>query len=120
MSLLEVTRGDDTTFDIALTDSDGAALNLAGATLRFTAKYRHEDADVDAVIAKDTDAGITVVSEAGGTATITLDSADTASLVGRTVLFWDVEVEGSDGSLRTPLDGRLVVLPDASHTVAGS
>jgi hypothetical protein len=115
MTALSMYRGDDREFTLTLTE-DGAPMDLTGATLRFTAKHSAGDADVDAVVAKETGAGIVIDADPEtGIAVVTVDAADTTSLGGFTRLVYDVEVTRG-GSTRTVLAGRLDVLVDVSGT----
>jgi hypothetical protein len=119
MTLLSMTRGDTTEFDVTLTDSDGDALNLAGLTLTFTAKRRPTDTDADAVFQKTNGAGIAVTSESGGLATVTVDAADTEGLTFTRSLHWDLQVEAA-GEVQTPLSGLLAIADDITSEPAGS
>ena len=60
-------RGDTATWDFTVTEPAGTAVDLTSATgIRFTAKERAADADVDAVIAKTLDDGVIVTDAAAG------------------------------------------------------
>lgn len=120
MSLLTMTRGDTATFTITLTDGDGDALDLDDVTnLRFTVKRSVFDSDDDAIIAKELGDGIAVLDPDDGTARITIDPDDTEDLeVSGPSLRWDLQVEGQAGDVRTPLRGRLVIIPDTTRTAA--
>lgn len=117
MTLLTMTRGDTRVFRVTLTDADGAPLNLTGLTLKFTAKRRTSDADDDAVIAKASSAGITLVDGPNGIADITILPADTDSYSDTAPLLWDVQVENGATDIRTPLSGWLIVAGDVTRTV---
>lgn len=114
---LRMTRGDDRDFDLTLTE-DGAAMNLTGATVRFTAKRSVLEADSSAVIAKDS-GGNGIVIDANpllGTAVLTISAADTADLTDRvTTLVWDVQVTRA-GLTVTPLAGFLEITADVTVT----
>ena len=90
-----ITRGDAATRTITVLDGTGAAVDLTAVTLKFTAKRRASDAQAAAVIAKSTGAGIVNQTQSGATlgkATLTILSADTASLEAyRVDLHYDIE-----------------------------
>jgi hypothetical protein len=107
MTVLEMTRGDTTTFDVTLTDGDGDPLDLTDLDLTFTASH------AAMVITKTVGDGITVTDLAGGLASIELVPDDTADLEERMVLDWDLQV--SDGTdVYTPLAGSLLVEMDVT------
>lgn len=111
---IQARRGDHETYDLALTQASGAALNLTGATVWFTAKHRASDADADAAIAKSSPAGgITIANAAEGLCTLELEPDDTADLGDHlAVLAYDVQVRDAANRISTPLSGRLLVAGD--------
>jgi hypothetical protein len=108
MPTLDTFRGD--TAEIRATVS---GVVLDDAFVRFTAKRVPTDADVDALIVKTSDDGITV---AGQIATIALEPADTAELRVGSSLFCDIQVTDGVGSVATVWTGRLRILRDISVT----
>jgi carbon monoxide dehydrogenase subunit G len=114
MTNLAMTRGDDRSLVVTLS-SAGAPVDLTGAAIRFTAKYRHSDLDADAVISKATGAGVTITDAVAGVVTVEIAAADTDNLVGDTTLVWDVQVT-LNGKVRTLAGGKLRVAPDVSRT----
>lgn len=103
---LEVTRGDTESLQATVVDAVGVAINLTGATIRFT--VRASAADPIAVIAKDNAGlgGITVPSPATGIALIALTPANTRLLTnGRWV--YDVQVTEASGRVTTVVAGRI-------------
>ncbi len=71
--------GETVSLGFTITDSDGAAINLTGATLTF---YLARLGTQDTVLTKTTGSGITVVSAADGTCTVALTSSNTDNLEG--------------------------------------
>jgi len=107
MTVLEMTRGDTTTFDVTLTDGDDAPLDLNGLDLTFTASHPN------LVITKVIGDGITVTDESGGLASVEFVPDDTADLEERMVFAWDLQV--TDGvDVYTPLSGSLLVDMDVT------
>lgn len=92
---LYVTKGAQEIFDLTFTESDGDPFNLTGFTIYMSVKAAADDAS-PALIEKDSGVvgEIDVVSAAGGTATLTINPADTSSLA--TGQYWyDVWVSSS-------------------------
>jgi hypothetical protein len=111
-----IIRGDDEILDLAFKEPDGVTpLNLAGATgIWFTAKHHPKDSDADAVIRKALGVGISIVSEAAGTATVTIDAEDTAD-ARPGVLAWDAQVRDAAGKIRTAASGSMKLAPDLTR-----
>lgn len=107
MSDLVMTRGDDVTFDVDLADVGDA---LAAT---FSAKRATRDADVDALIRKDLEDGVTV-DETGAHVTVAAD--DTRDLVAPMVLVWDIEVVDAGGLTTTVAGGYLRIEADVTRT----
>jgi hypothetical protein len=98
-------RGDTRTFTIALTDADGVAIDLTDAAVAFS---------VSGAFTKTTGDGVVVSDPTSGIALVTVEPADTDWMRGRSARRFDVQVTMSDGSIRTPISGRFVVLPDVT------
>jgi hypothetical protein len=115
MADLAMTRGTTALVTLTLVDGAGAALDLTGTTLRFTAKRSLRDAQADAVIAKVTGAGITHrTPQSGGIADVAIAPADTSGLAPHPIaLAYDVElVSGAD--VYSTETGTLTVSPDST------
>ena len=110
-------RGDTFQFTLTVTQNN-AAFNLTSATIRMTAKWRYDDADVDAVFTVSTStSGIVITNAAGGLATVTLVPSKTSSLpANRVDLYYDIQVTDASNNVYTVTDGTLIVLPDVSVT----
>jgi hypothetical protein len=95
MSQLKINRGTTYAIDVNY-QRNGVAATLVGATVRFTVKpeeYDDDTDDSDASIKKDVSDG---TSE--GTATITIDPADTSTLTpGK--YYYDIKVTESGGDV---------------------
>lgn len=94
-SSLKLTRGTTYTIGFAY-QRNGTPASLVGATVRFTVKsseYDSSTTDATAVITKNVTTGT-----AGGTATITINPTDTATLEpGK--YFYDIKVQEAGGSI---------------------
>lgn len=114
-TVLRMYRGDSQVFDVVVTDLDEVPQDITTSDLRFTAKHRYQDEDVDAVISKVSGDGIEL-GVGTGEAVITLDPEDTEDLTKNTTLEWDLQVTDSTGSVRTAARGRLIISADISVT----
>lgn len=95
MAQLKINRG--TTYTIGLNyQRNGVAATLVGATVRFTIKpteFSDSTTDADANLIKNVTTG-----NASGEASITLNPADTATIVpGK--YYYDIKVEDADGNV---------------------
>jgi len=117
MRNVEMYRGDTPDIDVTVT-KDGVAVNLTGGTLRFSVKWRTQDADVDVIFVRTSPAGGIVFTDAvNGKARISLAAANTSGLPGRRVdLFYDLQLTDSAGKIFTVLAGMFIVKPDVSVT----
>ena len=103
---LTMTRGDTRTFTVTVTNDAGAPLDLTSASLDFT---------VCDLFDKSLGDGIAVDTPATGVAVITVDPADTEDSGDRRRSYpYDLQVTLADGSIKTPLSGRFVVIPDVT------
>lgn len=104
---ISMVRGDSVTLSLTLTDSVGAPYDLTAADITFT---------VDDLITKTVGAGITVADPLTGVAAIALDPADTEDCPDiRAAYRYDVQITLSSGSVKTPIRGLFVVLPDVTN-----
>lgn len=85
-----ITRGTDWTFTFTLSDSSGTVLDLTGYNFLFTAKANKTDADVDAVISKDS---IVSSDPTSGVVSVALTDDDTDIAAGR---YW-YDLKWTDG-----------------------
>lgn len=119
MADLTVTRGDTLRLTVTVTNADGSAYDLTGATMRFTVKRSVWDDDSAAPIALywisgGAASGITVSNPASGVATITATGTQTATLV-TTAHVYDVQVSRG-GDTWTVASGMLLVTADVTRT----
>lgn len=114
MADLDAVRGDTNKYDVTVT-RDGAALDLTGATLKFTVKRSLDDADADAVFQKAIGTGIVVDDVAGGLATLTVAPADTSALPAPRSFHYDLQLTESDGRVTTVAIGSLRLSADVER-----
>jgi hypothetical protein len=111
-------RGDTVIYDLTLSRTGAGAGWMTGGTIRFMAKLKEGDADVDAIFSKSTPAinGIawTDQTAATPTATLTIAASDYGGLVpGKAkTLKYEVEIEESNGRRETVQKGDLPILAD--------
>ena len=110
MARLAVNRGTTYTINV-LYQRNGVATTLVGATVRFTMKsseFSSNSTDADASVLKNVTNGL-----ADGTATITINPADTAALVpGK--YYYDIKVQDNTGAIYKLDEGQITL--DGSPT----
>lgn len=107
---LSHTRGDTLAFKFEFTDAAGAPVDITGWIIYFTCKTSLEDADDDALIAKEID---THTSPTGGLSSLIIAADELDALAGKT--FYDVQIEKTDGTILTPLIGQLFFAKDVTR-----
>jgi hypothetical protein len=106
------TRGDSGRLDVTVTQSDGTAYNLTGATLFLTVKNALTDADSAAVIRKE----VTVHDDATeGESHFDLLTTDNATNGRR---FYDVQLKDSAAKIFTLFGGLWTVTQDVTTRTA--
>jgi hypothetical protein len=106
------TRGDSGRLDVTVKESDGAAYDLAGATLFLTVKNALTDADSAAVIRKEV---ASHDNAAGGLSHFDLLTSDNATAGTR---YYDVQLKTSDAKIYTLFGGLWKVLADVTARTA--
>jgi hypothetical protein len=113
MNNLNAYRGDTLVINGAVTDSAGAVQNIAGWTIFFTLKLRKDQGDTDTgVIEK---SGV-IVSEAGGTFTVTLTASDTDNLIGS--YYYDIQYKDTGNIIGTISEGVITFTEDVTRRIA--
>jgi len=106
MNKLVMVRGDSQVFLLTLVGLPDTG--LADCDVWFT---------VEGLLAKRLDDGITVDDPSGAEATIAIEPGDTAGVASaRREYPYDVQVQLPDGSIKTPVRGTFVVLPDVTRS----
>jgi hypothetical protein len=112
MKTLETVRGDTAIFAITVLDKEGEPYDLTGADIWFSVKH---------LLRKRLGDGIEIDSPTDGTATITLQPTDTVAAPNHKASYpFDVQIQLADGTVKTPLLGRFVVIPDVTTETPGS
>lgn len=110
---LTMVKGDTYSFDIAVIQN-GAAFNLTGCTILFTAKYNVKDSGFVFQRSSVT-GGVTITNATGGLATVAFTPANTSGLASHIIdLPYDIQVTDGSGNIYTPIRGILRVLPDVT------
>jgi hypothetical protein len=122
MSEIVMVKGDTTVFDVAMTrlnllTEQEEPVPLAGAKAWFTAKKNTRDADINAVIAKDSvsNPSQVIITPTTGIIRITIIPEDTVGYTG-SWLYYDVQVREADGTVTTIQSGSLELL---KHSTIG-
>ena len=103
---LTMIQGDTLALDFAITDADGAAVDLTGATIRWQmARSVYAAPDLSKAVGT----GITVTSAPGGLFTVMLAPSDTADITG--TFYFEVEIVDASGNVSTPRTGEIVISP---------
>jgi hypothetical protein len=106
------TRGDSGRLDVRVTQADGTAFDLTGATLFLTVKNALTDADSAAVIRKE----VTAHDDAEeGESHFDLLTTDNATAGTR---YYDVQLKTSDAKIYTLFGGTWRVLSDVTTRTA--
>ena len=114
---LVLVRGDSRGLLVQLYQPDQQPYALLPPTeVWFTAKYSARDPDEAAVIRKTlSDGGVQVLDGPGGLLRIDIVPADTAALVERTQLVWDLQLRPPSGEVVTVALGLLTVVEDVTR-----
>lgn len=116
-----VYRGDTVVLPIwQARDGEGNVIDLAGATVWFTAKVDLETPDTAAptIQVSTQDGGIVILDPQVGLYRITIDPTETQQLLDDTAFVFDVQVETPLPMTRTIRWGGLVVVRDVTRTPA--
>jgi len=107
-SLGEYTAGDDLLLTFTVTDENGDAVNISGATCRFVLVPWFRRTAVVSTESAPATATASITSAAGGIYTIAIAAADTEDLLG--VYYVESEVEDSSGDIVTVNRSQITVL----------
>ena len=102
-----ITAGDTKTIgDNVIEKDDASATDITGATIAWKVAQSHRGT---VVISKSTADDIAITSGTGGTFTIDLAAADTASLRGD--YYHEIQITFAGGEIATVLKGKMTVSP---------
>jgi hypothetical protein len=104
---LTIKQGDDFSKVLTITDDDGVALDITGATLTF--HLRAPGATTDAITPAPT---LTLTTPASGIATLALTDTQTAALTAGRTYTYEVELVDGTGLISTPVEGLALVTGD--------
>ena len=110
-----MTRGDERTLNIVVTNPNGTPVNLAGKRLTFT--VRTNGAFPTVIFQKITGNGIVSLDPPSGLASATINPADTSALSENNVLTWTLKLDNNPDSPVTLLSGTLEVLANPQFTI---
>lgn len=104
-----VPKGNTKTVPLTLSINGYDALDLTGASIKFTAKMSPSDPQGEAVIEKTNGDGITVVSATDGQITVDFIPADTEDAEELLPITFDIEVSTSTSEVYTVQRGVLTI-----------
>lgn len=113
MTEISVYRGDDKTWTLNFTDTNGDPIDLTGATVFFTIKVNKTDKDSDAIISKDQSSHVDAVN---GQTTISLTDSDTDVRVGN--YHYDIQLVDSLGIVTTIVVGAFKVKQEVTTRIS--
>jgi len=110
--MLEIIRGDTTDITVTITDENGSAVDITGATVYFTIKSKISDDDSNSLIQKEITNHTDPIN---GKTTISLSATETAEFPPDNYV-WDLQIKFPDGTVTSAKYDKLVVLPDVTRT----
>jgi hypothetical protein len=116
MTDMILNRGDSIIFDVGvvrLNPTTGLNEPVTAQKAWFTAKVNSRDADVDAIIKKDSVSTPTKVLVTAGNVRVFLDPADTAIYKDRWLVY-DVQIKEASGSITTVERGKIELKKDVT------
>ncbi len=105
MTDLTIKQGDTFRQTLTVTNRDGTPTNLTGVSL--TAHFRMPGAAADLLTV-----ALTIIDAVAGLAQLALTSTQTAALAAWVLLTYEVELVDTVGDIWTPVEGRVLVMPD--------
>lgn len=122
-------RGDTIRIPFQIVDRDtAAAINIAGWTFWFTAKFALANPDKQAGISQDNisptppgNGGIVLVNASLGQGVVTVQPVVTRCFAdGPTEMDYDIQVEDTGGIITTVERGCIVVVPDVTRSITNT
>jgi hypothetical protein len=108
----DIIRGDTRVINVTVTNSDGSAKNITGATVWFTANATKDpSSDATAAIQKIV---TTHTNPTGGLTTIVLTGTDTNVAAG--TYYYDIQVKDSSGNFISSKQGKFKIKPDTTRS----
>ena len=104
---IEFYQGDTVDLDVTVIDEEGAAQNIAGATIAWVL---YDENTQTATLTKNTTSGITITSGLDGEYTVSLTPSDTGSITPGDY-YHESEITDSTGHVSTVFTGYVTVLP---------
>jgi hypothetical protein len=104
---IRIMRGDTEVFNIALTDSANAPINLTGDVFTSQIRYNRDDSSIAATFT------CVVTDAAAGLVTLTLSPVSSA-LLNAGVAYWDLQRNDS-GVITTLVAGKCTILADVTR-----
>lgn len=104
---IKIMRGDTEVFNITVTDSAGAAVDLTGDVFTSQIRYNRDDSSIAASFS------CVVTNAAAGQVQLTLSAASSAGLTAGTG-YWDLQ-RNDTGVITTIVAGKCTILADVTR-----
>lgn len=104
---IKIMRGDTEVFNIFVTDSAGAAVDLTGDTFTSQIRYNRDDTSIAASFT------CAIIDAADGHVRLTLSATSSATLTAGTG-YWDLQ-RNNDGVVTTIVAGKCTILADVTR-----
>jgi hypothetical protein len=105
--ILTAIKGDTTIFELTITDQDGVAVNLTGATVFLTVKTKPNDTDASAILKKDVTAH---TDPTHGITRVILSNTEMNIAPG--AYYYDIQVKSSAGLIQSIASDSFRVIQD--------
>lgn len=114
---IELYRGDNRTFEVTVKDDDGNAVNITGASIKFSVKERISDSGYKFQKSSAQASEITITDAANGVYEVYLVPDDTQTLdIGS--YEYDSQLTTSTGKVYTVVRGEFTILAEITRPVA--
>ncbi len=104
---IKIMRGDTEVFNITVTDSAGAAVDLTGDVFTSQIRYNRDDTSIAGAFV------CTITDAAAGQVRLTLSAASSAVLTAGTA-YWDLQ-RNDAGVITTIVAGKCTILADVTR-----
>lgn len=104
---IKIMRGDTEVFNITVTDSTGAAIDLTGDIFTSQIRYNRDDTSIAATF------NCSVVDPVAGLVRLTLPATTSAGLIAGSS-FWDLQ-RNDAGVITTIIAGKCTILADVTR-----
>lgn len=108
---IEMYSGNSKTINISITEADGSAVDITGATLKLTVKERTDMTDTQALI----QVTGSIVSGTAGTATFTIGTSSSNRPEGK--YLYDITLKQTSGTVSTVVRDDFEIITNITSTI---